>query len=123
MIKMVKVRPMFPPSLVTESEREAVIKAQKIIAAAGTRASAKVPTAEAASVPPTIRTRKLAAVVGRAAWAPGLTMGGLATAIELLSARWLVRGLASGTREAMQGFVAGMLFRLLGIAVFAGLVL
>ena len=65
----------------------------------------------------------LAAVVGRAAWAPGLTMGGLATAIELLSARWLVRGLASGTREAMQGFVAGMLFRLLGIAVFAGLVL
>src|SRR6185295_13337946 len=60
MIKSVKVRPMCPPSLVTESEREAVIKAQKIIAAAGMRASAKVPTAEAASVPPTIRIRKLA---------------------------------------------------------------
>ena len=60
MIKMVKVRPMCPPSLVTDNEREAVIKAQKIIAAAGTRANAKVPTAEAASVPPTIRMRKLA---------------------------------------------------------------
>ena len=64
----------------------------------------------------------LVAGFGRPAWIPGLVMGGVATGIELVAARWLVRGLASSTRAAMQGFVAGMLFRLLGIGLFAGLV-
>ena len=59
-VKMVKVMPTSPPSLVTESEREPVIRAQKRMAAAGTRDNAKVPTAEAASVIPTMRVRKLA---------------------------------------------------------------
>lgn len=59
---------------------------------------------------------------GGSAWIPGLVMGGAATGIELVAARWLVRGLASSTREAMQGFVAGMLFRLVGIGLYAGLV-
>lgn len=65
----------------------------------------------------------LVAALGSGALVPGLTMGGLATGIELVSARWLVRGLEAGTSRAMQGFVAGMLFRLIGIAGFAGLVL
>jgi hypothetical protein len=65
----------------------------------------------------------LLAGFGRQAWIPGLVMGGAATGIELVAARWLVRGLASTTRDTMQGFVAGMLFRLLGIGLFAGLVL
>lgn len=60
---------------------------------------------------------------GRSAWIPGVVMGGAATGIELLAARWLVRGLTASTSDAMQGFVAGMLFRLLGIGLFAGLVL
>ena len=65
----------------------------------------------------------MAAAMGRSAWVPALTMGALATGIEVMSARWLARGLRAGTSQAMQGFVAGMLFRLVGIAMFAGLVL
>ena len=65
----------------------------------------------------------MVAAIGKSAWVPGLTMGGAATAIELLSARWMVGGLASTTRAAMEGFVAGMGFRLLGVVLFAGLVL
>src|SRR5436190_3373288 len=58
MVKSVEVRPIDPSSFMTDSESEPVIRAQKTIAAAGTRDSAKVPTAEAASAPPTIRIRK-----------------------------------------------------------------
>ena len=57
-MKTAKVKPIGPSSLETDSESEPVISEQKTIAAAGTRDSAKVPTAEAASVPPTIRMRK-----------------------------------------------------------------
>jgi len=59
---------------------------------------------------------------GRGALLSGLVMGGLATGIEMVAARWLRRGLAASTPEAMQGFAAGLLFRLLGVGVFAGLV-
>lgn len=60
--------------------------------------------------------------LGSAALVPALVMGALATVIELLATRWLRRGLAAGTRETLQAFAAGMAFRLLGVAVFAGLV-
>ncbi len=60
--------------------------------------------------------------LGQAALMPALVMGGAATGIELLAARWLVRGLRSSTRDTMQAFGAGMLLRLLGAGLFAGLV-
>lgn len=53
---------------------------------------------------------------------PALVMGGVATGIEVLATRWLRRGLALGTPQVMQAFAAGMLFRVLGVGLFAGLV-
>lgn len=64
----------------------------------------------------------LVAWLGRAAVAPCVIMGGAATVIEAVAARWLQRGLRSSTRETLQAFVAGMIFRLLGVGLFAGLV-
>ncbi|HSB54291.1 MAG TPA: hypothetical protein VLD58_08035 [Gemmatimonadales bacterium] len=60
--------------------------------------------------------------LGQKALVPALVMGVAATAIELMATRWLVRGLKASTRDTMQAFVAGMLFRLLGVGLFAGLV-
>jgi hypothetical protein len=65
----------------------------------------------------------LRATLGAQAVTPGLVMGAVATVIELSAGRWLRRGLVASTREALQAFVAGMLFRLFGVVVFAGLVL
>jgi hypothetical protein len=67
-------------------------------------------------------TTALVATLGRPAVLPGLLMGAVATVIELSAARWLRRGLAASTNGALQAFVAGMLFRLFGVGVFAGLV-
>lgn len=67
-------------------------------------------------------TAALVLKLGAAALIPGLVMGLAATGIELMAARWLVRGLKVSTQGAMQGFGAGMLFRLLGVGLFAGLV-
>jgi hypothetical protein len=60
--------------------------------------------------------------MGQAALLPALVMGGAATGIELLATRWLRRGLTASTRDTMQAFAAGMLFRLLGVGLFVGLV-
>jgi fructose-specific phosphotransferase system IIC component len=64
----------------------------------------------------------LVAWLGRPALVPALVMGATATGIELMATRWLARGLRTSNRDTMQAFVAGMLFRLLGVGLFAGLV-
>jgi hypothetical protein len=68
-------------------------------------------------------TAALVAILGRPALAPGLVMGGVATVIQVFATRWLRQGLGASTRDGMQAFVAGMLLRLGGVGLFAGLVL
>lgn len=63
----------------------------------------------------------LVAWLGRPALVPAVVMGAAATGIEFMATRWLVRGLRSSPRETMQAFTAGMLFRLVGVGLFAGL--
>jgi hypothetical protein len=68
-------------------------------------------------------TLALVGTLGSASWLPGLVMGGAATLVELLAARRLVRGLSGSTSDAMLGFAAGLVFRLIGVGLFVGLVL
>ena len=61
---------------------------------------------------------------GAGAAIPGLTLGALATGIELLAVRALRRGMAQpGTTGFFKAVGAGMLLRLGGLLVFAGLVI
>lgn len=60
---------------------------------------------------------------GDAAVLPALVMGGVATGIELVAVRALRRGLgARNTTEFFKGVGVGLLLRLAGVGVFAGLV-
>lgn len=69
-------------------------------------------------------TALLLGLVGRPALLPGLVMGGVATIIELAALRAMRRGLASrATDQFFGGVITGLLYRMAGIAVFAGLVL
>jgi len=69
-------------------------------------------------------TALLVEFLGRTALLPGLVMGGVATLIEVAALRAMRRGLASpATDQFLGGVVAGLLYRIVGIAVFAGLVL
>lgn len=66
----------------------------------------------------------LVAWLGPAALPPAVLMGGIATLIELVAIRSLRRGLAArNTTEFFKGVGVGMLLRLAGVAVFAGLAL
>jgi hypothetical protein len=67
-------------------------------------------------------TAALVATLGRQAALPGLVMGMVATVVELSAARWLRLGLAATTRRAFQAFGAGVVLRLFGVGLFAGLV-
>lgn len=61
---------------------------------------------------------------GAGALLPAAVMGIVATAIELLAVRALQRGMAQrGTAEFFQAIAVGMFLRVLGVALFAGLVL
>ena len=61
---------------------------------------------------------------GPVALLPVLVMGTVATAIEVVAARALLRGLAQrGTAEFFKGVGVGMALRMAGIFVFLGLVL
>ncbi len=69
-------------------------------------------------------TALLVGLMGRSAVLPGLVMGGVATLIELAALRAMKRGLASqATDQFFGGVITGLLYRMAGIAVFAGLVL
>lgn len=60
--------------------------------------------------------------LGAGAVVPVVVMGGVATLIEVLAVRALRRGLgARSTTEFFKGVGVGMLLRLAGVAVFAGL--
>lgn len=68
-------------------------------------------------------TAALVARLGRPAVVPGLVMGTAATVIELAAARRLKRGLAGSAGDAFQAFGAGLLYRLIGVGLFVGLVI
>lgn len=69
-------------------------------------------------------TALLVEFLGRSAFIPGMVMGGVATLIELAALRAMRRGLASRvTDQFFGGVITGLLYRMAGIAVFAGLVL
>lgn len=62
--------------------------------------------------------------LGAGALLPTVVMGGVATAIELVAVRALRRApLSRGTAEFFKAVGVGMALRLLGVVVFAGLVL
>lgn len=62
--------------------------------------------------------------LGTGALLPALVMGGVATTIELVAVRALRRApLDRGTAEFFKAVGVGMALRLLGVVVFAGLVL
>lgn len=69
-------------------------------------------------------TALLVTLLGPPALLPGLVMGGLATAIEVLALRALGRGMADrATERFIGGVVSGLMFRMAGVVIFAGLVL
>lgn len=69
-------------------------------------------------------TALLVRLLGPEALWPGIVMGCLATGIEVLALRALRRGMADrATQGFIGGVVSGLLFRLAGVVIFAGLVL
>ncbi|MEP6475589.1 MAG: hypothetical protein ABJC74_17840 [Gemmatimonadota bacterium] len=65
----------------------------------------------------------LVAALGRSAALASLVAGLMATVVEWASLRSLRRGQQGGTREFLAGFTASAIYKLIGILVFAALVL
>jgi len=65
----------------------------------------------------------LGSTLGRDVVPAAVVMGGVATIIEFAATRWLRRAQGGSTTALFQAFGAGMLLRVAGVGLFAGLVL